>query len=247
MKTGLRVALVSDAGTPTISDPGFRFIREAQDNGIAVEPLPGPCSVTVALSAAGFPTESYHFGGYLPKTTSERLNNLLSVRNLGQTCVFFESPNRVIKTLASMEEVYGERHRVFVAFELTKRFETHYVGTIKSVIEELLEKTEGSRLKGEVTMVLAPGSSEELEIQKIAKGTGFDPQRDSLQKVNAIEIAKKLDNTIEMSDDDFRDLLKGIFPEMPSYHIDALIKITKKPQRKPNKIERLSKLVGGIM
>jgi len=74
MKMGFRVALVSDAGTPTISDPGFRFISEAQDSGIAVEPLPGPCSVTVALSAAGFPSETYHFGGYLSKTVSERLN-----------------------------------------------------------------------------------------------------------------------------------------------------------------------------
>lgn len=110
MKMGFRVALVSDAGTPTISDPGFRFISEAQDSGIAVEPLPGPCSVTVALSAAGFPSETYHFGGYLSKTVSERLNQLITVRNMGKTCVFFESPNRIIKTLASLKEVFGERH-----------------------------------------------------------------------------------------------------------------------------------------
>lgn len=74
MKQGFRVALVSDAGTPTISDPGFRFIKAAQEDGIAVEPLPGPCSVTVALSAAGFPSERYAFSGYLSKTASEKLN-----------------------------------------------------------------------------------------------------------------------------------------------------------------------------
>ena len=74
MKVGLRVALVSDAGTPTISDPGHRFVKEAQEEGIAVEPLPGACSVTVGLSASGFPSESYHFGGYLSKTNSDREN-----------------------------------------------------------------------------------------------------------------------------------------------------------------------------
>ena len=164
MKTGLRVALVSDAGTPTISDPGFRFIKEAQESGIAVEALPGPCSVTVALSASGFPSESYHFQGYLSKTQSERENQLITVRNVGKTCVFFESANRVVRTLATMREVFGERHQVFVAFELTKRHETHYRGTIERVINDLSTKSEGSRLKGEITLVLAPGTSEDLLI-----------------------------------------------------------------------------------
>ena len=83
MKSGFRVALVSDAGTPTISDPGYRFIKEAKESGIAVEPLPGPCSVTVGLSASGFPSESYHFAGYPSKTLSERLNQLITLRNMG--------------------------------------------------------------------------------------------------------------------------------------------------------------------
>ena len=108
MKMGFRVALVSDAGTPTISDPGFKFIHEAQKDGIAVESLPGPCSVTVALSSSGFPSESYHFAGYLSKTVSERENQLITVRNMGKTCVFFESPNRIVRTLATMREVFGD-------------------------------------------------------------------------------------------------------------------------------------------
>ena len=77
-------------------------------------------------------------------------------------------------------------------------------------------------------MVVAPGASEEEEILKIVKGSGFDPKRDSIQKVNAIEIAKSLDSQVDMADDDFRNLLKSIFPEMPSYHIEAVIKIAKK-------------------
>ena len=95
-------------------------------------------------------------------------------------------------------------------------------------MEELVAKSDGNRLKGEITMVIAPGTSEELELEKITKGTGFEPNRDSIQKVNAIEIAKNLEAKVEMGDSDFRDLLKSIFPEMPSYHIDALVKIAKR-------------------
>ena len=79
------------------------------------------------------------------------------------------------------------------------------------------------------------------------KGTGFDPKRDAIQKVNCIEIAKELNDIVEMNDNDFRDLMKRIFPEMPSYHIDGVIKIAKKGERKENTVDRLSKLVGGIM
>eukprot|EP00354_Favella_ehrenbergii_P003883 CAMPEP_0170458720 /NCGR_PEP_ID=MMETSP0123-20130129/5604_1 /TAXON_ID=182087 /ORGANISM="Favella ehrenbergii, Strain Fehren 1" /LENGTH=92 /DNA_ID=CAMNT_0010722979 /DNA_START=892 /DNA_END=1170 /DNA_ORIENTATION=- len=92
-----------------------------------------------------------------------------------------------------MREVFGDRHEILVAFELTKKFETHHRGTLEQVMEQLSEKSEGSRLKGEVTMVIAPGVSEELELQKITKGTGFDAQRDAIQKVNAIEIARQLE------------------------------------------------------
>ena len=80
IKMGLRVALVSDAGTPTISDPGFKFIREAQENGIAVEPLPGPNAAVTALSASGFPAERFQFSGYLSKTESERLDQLILIK-----------------------------------------------------------------------------------------------------------------------------------------------------------------------
>ena len=85
----------------------------------------------------GFPSESYHFSGYLSKTQSERLNQLITIRNMGKTCVFFESPNRMVRTLESIREIFGERHEVFVAFELTKRYETQYRGTIKRVMEQL--------------------------------------------------------------------------------------------------------------
>ena len=152
-----------------------------------MEPIPGPCSVTVGLSASGFPSEAYVFGGYLSKTIGEKLDQLGEIRNMNRTCVLFESPNRLIKTLDAIAQVFGSKHHVFVAFELTKRHETHYRGTIEQILEQLSDQAEGSRLKGEVTMVLAPSStSEELEIQDLIKGSGFDPKKDSMQKVNAI-------------------------------------------------------------
>ena len=121
---------------------------------------------------------------------------------------------------------------MFVAFELTKKFETHYRGSLAQVMEQLMLKSEDSRLKGEITMVLAPGVSEDAIMQQIVKGTGFDTRRDAVQKVNVIEIAKHLNTSVEMGDEEFRELLKGILPEMPSYHIDALVKIAKKNERK---------------
>lgn len=152
-----------------------------------------------------------------------------------------------MRTLATLREVFGDNHQVFIAFELTKKFETHYRGSVEQVMDQLAAKSEGSRLKGEITMVVAPGTSEEQEIKNIAKGTGFNPSRDSIQKVNAIELAKSLESKIEMADEDFRDVLKSVFPEMPSYHIDALVAIAKKGERKPNTMDRVSKMVGGIM
>ena len=80
MKLGLRVALVSDAGTPTISDPGYKFLRECKKQGISIEPLPGPCAATTALSACGFPTERFYFYGYLPKIDSETEEALLDIK-----------------------------------------------------------------------------------------------------------------------------------------------------------------------
>ena len=94
-------------------------------------------------------------------------------------------------------------------------------------MDDMAERYEGSRIKGEVTMVVAPGVSEELELEKITKGTGFNVKKDSIQKVNVVEVAKRLEQKVDMADEDLRDLLKALFPEMPSYHIDALVKIAK--------------------
>ncbi len=107
MKMGFRVALVSDAGTPTISDPGFKLTKAAHDEGIAVESLPGPCAVTTALSACGFPTEKFSFMGYIPKTDADKVELFQRAAATSQTTVFYDSPNRITKSLAAISEVMG--------------------------------------------------------------------------------------------------------------------------------------------
>ena len=139
---GFRVALVSDAGTPTISDPGFKLTSAAHDEGIAVEALPGPCSLTTAISAAGFPSERFSFMGYLPKTESEKIELLIRSEQLGQTVAFFDSPNRLVKSLQVISDIYGENHQVFVGLELTKMHESHHRGPVGKVLSLLRETSE---------------------------------------------------------------------------------------------------------
>lgn len=138
MKLGLRVALVSDAGTPTISDPGYKFLKEAKEQGISIEALPGPCAAITALSASGFQTDRFQFYGYLSKTDSEKENALLDISRSGKTTVIYESPNRLLKTLGAIEEIFGKDHEVYVGIELTKMHERHLRDKV-SVLREKIE------------------------------------------------------------------------------------------------------------
>lgn len=176
---GFRVALVSDAGTPTISDPGFKLTQAAHKEGIAVEALPGPCAITTALSASGLPGESFQFLGYVPKNQTDREDIFIRVANQKITSCFYESPNRLQRTLATIEEILGSEHEVFVGIELTKLHETHYRGPVGKVLEQIQEQTEGSKLKGEVTLLLAPGDDENRRQAEEARGLGFDVNKDS--------------------------------------------------------------------
>lgn len=137
MKMGFRVALVSDAGTPTISDPGFRLTAAAHDEGIAVESLPGACAVTTALSASGFPGEKFAFMGYIPKVESEKIDLLERAASLGQTTVFYDSPNRLIRSLQAILDVMGPTQQIFVGLELTKLHEAHFRGSVSKILVQL--------------------------------------------------------------------------------------------------------------
>jgi 16S rRNA (cytidine1402-2'-O)-methyltransferase len=143
------VALVTDAGTPSISDPGYKLIRACIEKGIPVEVIPGPSAVITALVGSGLPTDRFTFVGFLPK---KGLNNFLEELKAykDSTIIAFESPNRVVKSLEAIKETYGDNTTVCVARELTKLHEEYIRGRAVEVLEELSKRGE---IKGEIVIL----------------------------------------------------------------------------------------------
>lgn len=149
LQRGEDVAIVSDGGTPAISDPGYRLVRDALDAAIQVTPIPGPSAFVAALSASGLPSDRVTFHGFLPHRSGERRKVIESIRDESATQVFYDSPRRVTGSLRDLAEILGER-RVAVARELTKRFETWHRGTLS----EVLERVSQGPAKGEFCLVV---------------------------------------------------------------------------------------------
>ena len=159
MEAGFLVVLVSDAGTPTISDPGSLLVDTCLRRGLRVDSLPGPNVVSVALAASGFPSDRFVFGGYLSKTASEREEDLKRHHSSGRTTVLFENKTRLMNLLRSVENVYGSRQLVYIGMELTKMFERSVRGEVGEVYERFNnEKDKREALRGEVTVVIGPCS-----------------------------------------------------------------------------------------
>jgi 16S rRNA (cytidine1402-2'-O)-methyltransferase len=149
LKEGKSVALVTDAGTPGISDPGFLLVRAARDAGIPVVPVPGPSALVAALSAAGVPADRFVFEGFLPVKPGRRIHRLEALRALGMTVVCYESPHRVLAALDAIGQVFGEIE-IVVARELTKQFEEIIRGTPAGLREHFAR----GQQRGEFTVVI---------------------------------------------------------------------------------------------
>jgi 16S rRNA (cytidine1402-2'-O)-methyltransferase len=149
MKDGEKMALISDAGTPAISDPGFLLVRECLSNQVKIECLPGPTAFVPALVKSGLPCDRFVFEGFLPhkKGRKTRLESLVYEE---RTMVFYESPHRLVKTLEQFKEHFGEERQVSVSRELTKLFEETISGTVNEVLDFYQQKT----IKGEIVIVL---------------------------------------------------------------------------------------------
>lgn len=153
LSEGQNLALMSDAGTPLIHDPGHLLVASTHEANIPIVPLPGPCALTTALSAAGMPSDGFIFGGFLPEKTKQRQDKLKTLAHSTYTLVFYEAPHRLLKTLHDMQLCFGETRTLCLAKELTKWHETLIKGNIKTVIESL---TSGKYLiKGEWVLVVA--------------------------------------------------------------------------------------------
>lgn len=150
---GESIALISDAGTPLISDPGYVLVRDARARGIRVIPVPGPCAFVAALSAAGLPTDRFLFEGFLSAKASARRAALKSLGREAATMVFYEAPRRVSAMLADVGECLGRGRQVVVARELTKTFETFYHGSAEEVLAQL--KDDPNAAKGEFVVIVA--------------------------------------------------------------------------------------------
>jgi 16S rRNA (cytidine1402-2'-O)-methyltransferase len=157
LRRGEKVALVTDAGSPGISDPGERVVRAVRDAGLRVESVPGPCALVAALTASGLPTDEFHFIGFLPHKSGQRRRQLDALSRFAGTLVLYESPYRIGKLLAELHEVFPERD-VVLARELTNKFEEFLRGRPG----ELLEVTKKRALKGEF-VVLVAGMSDDAE------------------------------------------------------------------------------------
>ena len=178
------IALVSDAGVPLISDPGYRLVRAAVEMGIAVQPVPGASAVLAALAASGLPTDAFHFGGFLPVKPGQRAKALEGLAEEQATLVFYEAPHRIVEALDAIEQVLGPRP-VVIARELTKIHEEFIRGTAAEVREQLAKR---EVVKGEITLLIgkatgpAPDSTplDEAVAALIDAGT---PRMDAIKQV----------------------------------------------------------------
>jgi len=154
LQDGATIALISDAGTPCIADPGYRLIAACRRAGIKVVPIPGPSALITALSAAGVSTERFVFEGYLPQRAKARADLLRQLLGEPRTLIFYEAPHRLAATLADMVAIMGSDRQLVVARELTKLHEEFFRGTIA----EALSRFEREPVRGELVMVIPPGT-----------------------------------------------------------------------------------------
>ncbi|MBW2040043.1 MAG: 16S rRNA (cytidine(1402)-2'-O)-methyltransferase [Deltaproteobacteria bacterium] len=147
---GEEIALISDAGTPGISDPGFRLVQRAIEEGIEVIPIPGPSALIAALAVSGLPTDSFHFFGFLPPKGAKRKRRIEEIKELRGTIILYEAPHRLLHTLGDLRDICGDR-QIVVARELTKLYEEVIRGRIAEVIDGLEQR----QIRGEITLLVA--------------------------------------------------------------------------------------------
>jgi 16S rRNA (cytidine1402-2'-O)-methyltransferase len=183
MQSGASIALVSDAGTPAISDPGFDLVRAAAAAGIEVVAVPGPCAAVAALSIGGLPTDRFCFEGFLPARGSARRARLDELKGEPRTLVFYESPHRVVETLEDCAAAFGAARPATVAREITKLHETTYRGTLSELAARAA--ADGDFARGEIVLMVG-GAPSEIE----TGGGGADGHGGALDRVLKILLAE---------------------------------------------------------
>ncbi len=161
LEHGKDIALISDAGTPLISDPGFFLVRAARQAGVRVVPIPGACALIAALSVSGLPTDRFYFEGFLPAKSSARREVLKKLEKYSHTLIFYESPHRIVESLADLVAVLGGARTACVAREITKQYEDIQSGTLQDLYENLRENT--GRQRGEFVVMVHGAPEKTIE------------------------------------------------------------------------------------
>lgn len=169
LEQGQSMALVSDAGTPLISDPGYPLVQALRARGLHVSPVPGVSAIITALSAAGLPTDRFTFEGFLPHKSGAKREKLLAQEQEARTLVYYESKHRILDTLEVMADVFGAERQACVARELTKTFETFYHGTLPDILAQI--SADEDQQKGEFVVMVAgnpsPAPASEVNSDKL--------------------------------------------------------------------------------
>ncbi len=205
LKHGARIALISDAGTPLVSDPGYKLVREALAEGIPVHAIPGASATLTALSLAGLPTDRFFFVGFLPSKTGERGTALAELKSIRASLIFFESAQRLAESLAQMADVLGDR-AVAVTRELTKLHEEVRRGTLGILAAQFAQEPPP---KGEVTIIVGPPPEQQADLARIDalldKALPFMPVRAASELIaEALQLPRKeiYRRALEIKDDD---------------------------------------------
>jgi len=182
MKRGQSIALISDAGTPLVSDPGYRLVREARKAGIRVVPVPGACAMVAALSASGLPSDRFAFEGFLPAKTAARCSRLEPLASDERTLIFYEAPHRIEASLADMAQVFGVEREAVLAREITKTFETIRSGTLEGL--QAFVAADSNQRRGEMVVMVRGVSRSEKKVD-------IDPEAERLMRILMGELSLK--------------------------------------------------------
>ena len=167
LKEGKNIAIISDAGTPLISDPGFKLIRSAREESIKVTPIPGCTALIAGLSASGISSDKFTFLGFLPRTKIKRRKNLRHLIHKQETLIFFESVHRIGSTIADMKELFGQERKAVLCKEITKIYESFIGNNFKEITDYIKEHQD--KLKGEFTIIVEGNRELTIDLQKIDK------------------------------------------------------------------------------
>ncbi len=187
---GQSLALISDAGTPLISDPGYYFVQQARAASVPVSPIPGPCALIAALSASGLPTDKFVFEGFLPMKAAAREKRLASLCNENRTLVFYEAPHRIVEVLQAMQASFGKERRAVLAREMTKIYETLQGGTLQELLAWV--ESDANQQRGEMVLLVEGAAVADEKLLGLAADQVLEILSTELPLSQAVRLAAAL-------------------------------------------------------